>query len=308
ILKPLDPAFIEYLLADGIILPDPDEVPAYSGFKIEETGSDDEWGAGSDDDEEEEVAVDIESTSAEIRRAIDRLGGKVMPRMNWSAPKDASWMAMGNTLECRTPSDIYVLLKSSDKVSGDLINGGRYIAKSDDEQHRFEPELVLRQWASLVPSMEFRCFVKNKRLVAMSQIDYEHYEFLEDMRSEIETKLSTFFEEHVRDVFPSDCYCYDAYVAQTVDRVLVIDFEPWTPSVDSCLFEWRELVKVGDSDECLGLRLFPKGVSSMGHFSGKYTKNRYPIEVTDDQYRGSMVELIKSVVELTRTQDASGDK
>ncbi|KAJ2581773.1 hypothetical protein GGH95_001898, partial [Coemansia sp. RSA 1836] len=252
IIKPLDPGFIDYLLADGIILPDQDDLPEYS-CRIEETGSDDEWSEDEADDEEEKPAIiDIKSTSAEIRRRIEKLDGKVMPRMCWSAPKDASWMAMGNSLECRNPSDIYVLLKSSDKISGDLING-RYIPK--DELGEIEPELVLRQWSNLVPSMEFRCFVKNKRLVAMSQIDYEYYEFLEDMRDEIATKLHALFDAHVRDKFPSDCYCYDAYVAQTVDRVYVIDFEPWTPSVDSCLFEWRELATVDSSNECLGLRL-----------------------------------------------------
>ncbi|KAJ2747579.1 hypothetical protein GGI20_000404 [Coemansia sp. BCRC 34301] len=299
IIKPLEPRFIDYLLADGIMLPDEDSMPKYS-CKIEETGSSDEWSEDEAEDEEAPV-IDIESTSVDIRRRIAKLGGKAMPRMCWSAPKDASWMAMGNTLECRNPSDIYVLLKSSDKVSGDLING-RYMSK--DELGEIEPELVLREWCNLVPSMEFRCFVKDNRLVAISQIDYEHYEFLEDMRDEIEAKLRVFFDEHVKEKFPSDSYCFDAYVAQTVDRVYVIDFEPWTPSVDSCLFEWRELAHVGDSDECLGLRLFPKGVSAMGHFSGKYSKNRLPIEATDEQYRGSMVELIKSVVELTRKQEA----
>ncbi|KAJ1817621.1 hypothetical protein GGH91_000653 [Coemansia sp. RSA 2671] len=299
IIKPLAPEFIDYLLADGIMLPDQDDVPEYS-CKIEDPDSSDgEWSADENDQHDASAFTDIASTSADIRRRIEILGGKVMPRMCWSAPKDASWMAMGNSLECRNPSDIYVLLKSSDKISGDLING-RYLPK--EQLGDIEHELVLRQWSNLVPSMEFRCFVKNKRLVAVSQIDYEYYEFLENMRDEILTKLGLFFDEHVREKFPSENYCYDAYVAQTVDRVYLIDFEPWTPSVDSCLFEWSELVKADSSGSGLGLRLFPKGVSAMGHFSGKYSKNRFPVEATDEQFRGSMTELIKSVAEQTRQQ------
>ncbi|KAJ2057386.1 hypothetical protein GGI17_005667 [Coemansia sp. S146] len=297
IIKPLEQGFIDYLLADGIMLPDQDDIPQYS-CKIEDPeSSDSEW--SEDENDVEGTVIDIESTSVEIRRRIEILGGKVMPRMCWSAPKDASWMAMGNSLECRNPSDIYVLLKSSDKVSGDLING-RYLPK--EQLGEIEHELVLRQWSNLIPSMEFRCFVKDKKLIAISQIDYEYYEFLENMRDEIESKLHLFFDEHVRDKFPSNNYCYDAYVAQTVNRVYLIDFEPWTPSVDSCLFEWRELVKADGSNKGLGLRLFPKGVNAMGHFSGKYSKNRLPVEATDDQFRGSMAELIKSVAEQTRQQ------
>ncbi|KAJ2819843.1 hypothetical protein FBU31_005395 [Coemansia sp. 'formosensis'] len=292
IIKPLDPTFIEYLLEDGIVLPH-DDTPQYSCRIEDPESSGGEW---SDNEEEASVTIDISHTSDEIRRRIALLGDRVMPRMCWSAPKDASWMAMGNSLACRCPSDIYVLLKSSDKISGDLLHG-RYLPK--EQLGAIEHELVLRQWSNLVPSMEFRCFVKGKKLVGISQIDYEYYEFLEGMRDEIEAKLQGFFA-HVRDKFPSDNYCYDAYIAQTVDRVYVIDFEPWTPSVDSCLFEWRELAK--PDTEYLGLRLFPKGVDAMGHFSGKYSKNRFPLEATDEQFRGSMAELIKSVAAQTQKQ------
>jgi len=43
----------------------------------------------------------------------------VVPKLDWSAPKDATWISATNSMECRTPNDVY-LLKSSDFITHDL--------------------------------------------------------------------------------------------------------------------------------------------------------------------------------------------
>ncbi|ORX66866.1 D123-domain-containing protein, partial [Linderina pennispora] len=281
VLKPLAPEFLSYLQTDGIFLPDNEATPQY-GSRIDAVDSDSDWS-----DDEPDVHVNLDSTSAEIRSALKELGGSVFPRMNWSAPSDAMWMATGNTLQCFSASEVYLLLKSSDKITRDLV-GARYegVAVS------VEPELVLRQWCNLLPSMEFRCFVREQELVAVSQIDLQHYEFLEDMAALIADKISAFFQDKIREVFPSTSYCFDVYVTRNMDQVYVIDFEPWTHSVDSGLFGWQELVQAAGF---LGLRLFPKNVNALAHFSGKYSQSRFPVELTADAYQKSMADLIEKM-------------
>ncbi|KAJ1966034.1 hypothetical protein GGI12_000352 [Dipsacomyces acuminosporus] len=291
IITPLDRPFIDYLLSDGIVLPDNEATPQYHGT-IEELDASDSGSEWSDEEDDPEVAASLESTSAVIREKIDSLGGQVFPRMNWSAPKDASWMATGNTLQCHNPSEVYVLLKSSDKITGDL-ESGRYLPL--EQIGAVQPELVLRQWCNLLPSMEFRCFVKNRRLAGISQIDLQHYEFLEEIKTQLADRISQFFGTRVRDTFPSQNYCFDVYITRDMARIFVVDFEPWTSSVDSCLFEWKELLDADADAEPLGLRLFPRNVSSLGHFSGKYSQNRFPIELTADEYQKSMAELIEKM-------------
>ena len=45
----------------------------------------------------------------------------MVPKLNWSAPKDATWISLKqNSMECNTPNDIYLLLKSSDFITHDL--------------------------------------------------------------------------------------------------------------------------------------------------------------------------------------------
>ncbi|PIA17061.1 D123-domain-containing protein [Coemansia reversa NRRL 1564] len=294
IIKPLEQTFIDYLLADGVFVPE-QTTTQYHG-ELEEFGgsesNDSDW---DDDDSSTHNDYNLESTSSEIRHRIERLGGgEVFPRMNWCAPTDASWVATTGTLRCRTAADIYWLLKSSDKVTQDL-DTGRYLSK--ERLGTIEPELVLRKWGNLAPSMMFRCFVKGRQLLAVSQVDYQHHEFLDEMSNDILAKLVDFFTKHVTSQFPSENYCFDAYIAQT-GTVYVVDFEPWTHSVDSCLFEWRELVNAKVT-EFLGLRLFPDGVNPLGHFSAKYSTNRFPVEMTADAYRTSVATLIEKMKKET---------
>ncbi|KAJ2455635.1 hypothetical protein EV183_000734 [Coemansia sp. RSA 2336] len=283
IIRPLQQSFVDYLLSDGLYVPDQSKVE-YHG-ELEEFGSSD--GSDWEEQEDEVEAVDLADISKEIEQRIAKLGGSVFPRMAWSAPTDASWVTTTGTLKCTLPTDIFWLLKSSDKISHDLSH--KSYPLSDALQA--EPELVLRQWANLYPSMMFRCFVRDHKLIAISQVDVQFHKFLEEMKLEIEGKIEAFFNEHICK-FPLASFCFDAYVARTVDRVMVVDFEPWSHAVDSCLYEWRELVR---ADEPLGLRLFPEGVNPIGHFTSKYSTNRFPIEVTADAYHNSIASLIEKI-------------
>jgi hypothetical protein len=81
-----------------------------------------------------------------IKSTIAELDGSVVPKLNWSAPKDATWISATNSMECQVPNDIYLLLKSSDFVTHDLehafddcedeIHSGR----QRNSEHRFQAE------------------------------------------------------------------------------------------------------------------------------------------------------------------------
>ncbi|KAJ1725909.1 hypothetical protein LPJ61_005559, partial [Coemansia biformis] len=306
IIKPLEHDFVDYLLADGIFVPGQadwkyhGEIEEHGSSGSEWSDSDDEGapgrdaagdsdsdaGSGADNGQRAACAPGVGRTTADIAQRIEELGGEVFPRMGWSAPTDAAWAGTTGTLKCRSVPDIYFLLKSSDKIARDLT-AGRYGLPPDDAA----PELVLRKWANLLPAMMFRCFVKDRRLRAISQLDYHHHDYLDEMRDEITAKLTQLFDAHVAPSFASENYCFDAYIAKTRDKTYVIDFEPWTASVDSCLFEWRELA-AGGSDY-LGLRLFPKDLNGMAHFSAKHVTNRFPTELAGDSRNDTLVALIE---------------
>ncbi|KAI4134088.1 MAG: hypothetical protein LQ347_001822, partial [Umbilicaria vellea] len=118
-LIPLSPNFLTYLRSDGIVLPPESHTTldndADSG--IFSSAEDDE---ASDSDAEDDPSHGWPEIHSAIRSTIAELGGSVVPKLNWSAPKDATWINAGNSMECRTPNDIYLLLKSSDFITHDL--------------------------------------------------------------------------------------------------------------------------------------------------------------------------------------------
>lgn len=242
-LIPLPPAFLEYLRSDGIILP-PEET---DGPSWSDNDSGIFSGADNNDDNEDEDSPDPSAnwrdTHEAIERTIEELGGKVAPKLNWSAPKDATWIAATNSMECRTPNDIYLLLKSSDFVTHDLSHA---FDDTADETTTPHPEiayhLVLRKWITLNPSVEFRCFVRDRRLIAMCQRDLNHFDFLFNMQDKFRDTIQDFFDAKLRDTFPDPNFTFDVYVPPPHDKVWVVDFNPWAVRTDPLIFSWMELL------------------------------------------------------------------
>lgn len=249
---PLPDAFISYLREDGIMLPPEDnDRPEWSDsdsgiFSGADNETDDDDGADYD------PSANWRDTHEAIERTIEELGGKVAPKLNWSAPKDATWIAATNSMECRTPNDIYLLLKSSDFVAHDLQHAFDDTADEGDPTGPFGPavpyHLVLRKWITLNPSVEFRCFVRNRKLIAICQRDLNHFDFLFKMQDKLRQSIQEFFDIRIRDTFPDRNFTFDVYIPPPHDRVWLMDFNPWAQRTDPLLFSWLELLTLPESE------------------------------------------------------------
>lgn len=198
---------------------------------------------------------------AQIESAIQSLGGKALPKLNWSAPKDALWIN-GGTLQCRTPGDVYLLLKASDFCSFDLNYALQNVIGEDSERNDADPpnqdisqatrfQLALRQWCQLYPSQEFRCFVKDHELVAISQRhDSQHFEHLSKDLYLMRSLIVEFFDEIVQHKFAGGSvsrYCFDCYIDRK-ELVWLVDFNVWGQRTDTLLFTWDELEAMDSLD------------------------------------------------------------
>ncbi|EGC29907.1 hypothetical protein DICPUDRAFT_158438 [Dictyostelium purpureum] len=234
----------------------PDPKYYQSNSDNEEESDDDD-----DDDEEEEEnssknkrvikQTDFPELLDKIKTAIEKMGGTVIPKLNWSAPKDAIWMNTYNSLKCTTPTDIFLLLKSSDYINHDLL---QYKIKEEEDDNTTTPfVLVLRKWQNLHPSMEFRCYVKDNKLIGISQRDTSTYfNFLKDKKDKILNAIINFYDNSIKEKFNSSSFTFDCYVTKD-DKVWVIDFNPIHPSTESLLFLWDELFPelIEDDEESL---------------------------------------------------------
>ncbi|KAJ6508862.1 D123-domain-containing protein [Mycena sanguinolenta] len=264
VIRPLPQDFVEYLRDDahGVFLPEgSDDVP------VESTLSDDE-GEDSDDAEDEDEPrrrFAFLELDAQIRECI-RTYGAVFPKLNFSSPKvlthaiisptdvaqDASWvLPQSSPCKCTCPSDVYMLLKTSDFITHDLSAESVFegCSSSDSGSEPYELELVLRKWYPVDRSRELRCFVRQNTLIGLSQRDTNYYEFLNDepTRAGIVSTVCNFWEKNIESKWegPRD-YTFDLLLTRDLSRGHIIDFNPYAPRTDPLLFSYDELALMED--------------------------------------------------------------
>jgi hypothetical protein len=233
------------------------------------------------ENEESDPSAEWQEIHSLIRATIAELGGNVTPKLNWSAPKDATWISATNNMECRSPNDIYLLLKSSDFITHDLehafddtVNGES--SKREDHSAENSPRtgvelpssadipctnipyhLVLRKHFQINPSLEFRCFVRKRQLLCLCQRDLNHFDFLFLLRDQFRSKIQEFFDKNLKESFPDSNFVFDVYIPNPYNRVWLMDVNPWAPRTDPLLFSWLEILNMEDqpSFDMTNLRL-----------------------------------------------------
>lgn len=235
---PLSAAFLTYLREDGIVLPPEATVPNPN------TNENISGGDGWDEDEDDDPSLKFLEIHQKIKDTIAELGGLVAPKLNWSSPKDATWISMTkNSMECATPNDIYLLLKSSDFITHDLEHAFDDCAEDDSlRQEDIKYVLVLRKWFKANPSCEFRCFVKRWRIIGICQRDLNHFDFLFPMQQQLRDTILEYFDKTIKTTFPDEDLVLDIYIPEPYDKVRLMDINPWAPRTDPLLFSWLELL------------------------------------------------------------------
>ncbi|TIB68603.1 hypothetical protein E3P77_00973 [Wallemia ichthyophaga] len=228
---PLSNDFIEYLNSDGIVMP-------AECNQVEDND---------DSDEEQVESPTFPEISNEIRATIEKCG-TVIPKLNWSTPIDSRWINPTNTISCTTLDEVYMLLKSSDFIAGELA-GQAFEECVDGPPIEIEWELALKQHIEISRNQEFRVFVRDNRIVGICQRDLNFYDFLQDTQTQDQLKklIEKFWLDHIRDTFSSNNYAVDVYINQH-DRVILVDFNVYALRTDSLLFSYEELSELAQSD------------------------------------------------------------
>jgi hypothetical protein len=75
---------------------------------VADIDSDSDW--SDDDGDAASSDRDLWQQFPEVLRDIDRviakLGGKVVPKLNWSCPTDATWLTTSNNLACQSADEV----------------------------------------------------------------------------------------------------------------------------------------------------------------------------------------------------------
>ncbi|WVR06640.1 hypothetical protein IAU60_003672 [Kwoniella sp. DSM 27419] len=210
--------------------------------------------SSSTSDSSEAPVYKLPRLNAAIREALDKHGGAVFPKLNWTSPRDAAFIlpqTAAGPLHCTSPADVYLLLKSSNFISHDLDPERAYygIAESSgpDENKQLEVEMVLKKFEDINPSREVRCFVRQYTLLGVSQRDTVYYDHLqsEDTRVKICDTVRAFWEDEIRENYAGgEDYIFDLYLSANLTSARIIDFNIYRPSTDPLLFDYKELLAI----------------------------------------------------------------
>ncbi|KAK3587558.1 hypothetical protein CHS0354_004847 [Potamilus streckersoni] len=322
IVIPLPQEFLEYLLCDGLVLPE-QAVDVSSNENADEDniiGDEIDW---STEDISTPVAEPPKFPDFEniVKKSIQKLGGCVFPKLNWSAPRDAAWISFDKTLKCTCPSDIYLLLKSSDFITHDLTQP--FALCEDDENYKndihVKYDLVLRKWREFNPSNEFRCFVKNGSLIGICQRHHTMYcSFIGQHKDEIVADIQAFFYHFIQGNFPDKSYVFDVY-RRDQGKILLIDFNPFGEVTDGLLFSWEELLGderlngtiLSNGEDELQVPAFRYIEKSSGVQPNPYTTYAMPkdfVDLATGEDPQKLIDFLRLKVQEQGAEDSSDDE
>lgn len=181
-----------------------------------------------------------------LERAVAAAGmsGPFFPRLGSRSPKDA-WSFQKYRGRCESPEAAFrMLMDSSERVHDDL---------SHAHHGKYRPSIYLRQWVEMRPENEFRCFVRDRQVIAISQYEYGKFgpealpwfSHAKNVGDGLAAFISRKIVPHMNGWIEDGVF--DLYAEQGPDKlwrdmtIRLIDVNPLTRDTDPCAFTWLEL-------------------------------------------------------------------
>ena len=250
---------------------------------------------------------DLDKFFSDIKSAIKSLGGSVIPKFTWSVPIDAKWISHDKSLKCQTPDEVMMLIKSSDFVTHDIEHAFDDCNESESPscKQTLCHKLNLREWVDIIPSSEFRCFVKNNALVGISQRHCDT--FFPDLTTKVDfikEKITNFFLAKIQFKFSNVNFIFDVFLDK--QEVKLLDFNAFNSSTESLLFTWEEI----KNDSLKGGTLEFRLVESKGCInSNPHQWHSYPMDflhLSAGLDYNKFIDLLQSK-DLIRSFDSDSD-
>lgn len=182
---------------------------------------------------------DISGIRGRVTEAAGKFPRGAFVRLGSRSPKDAwSWGRAEPRVVAGEGDPLRYFLDCSERTAEDLK-----MALEND----YPPHIFVREWVEIPAWAEFRCFMKGRGLVGVSQY-YYHSTFPEVAARDgslIEWGIRTFFETRFRRASHLDDVVFDVLVkigGTPRDRhveVVLLEVNPFFEMTDPCLFTWK---------------------------------------------------------------------
>lgn len=177
----------------------------------------------------------LHALAAKLQPFIDSYPSGAFIRLGSRSPKDASIFQASRG--CVRQAIVAIkLLQTSQRTQADLR---RCL------ERKYLPYLFVRQWLPIQPWQEFQCFLRERKLVGISQLDCVNYGALAELREavpRIEPAIRKFAAR-----FASVSHLANAVFEVVVTprfsdpaalEVHLMDINPWGPPTMTHLFQW----------------------------------------------------------------------
>jgi len=238
---PIAKNVLEYLRDNGTVL-----LPEYNLNKLD---GDDSWASGPHSDDEERQLPSFPEFDQLVESGIEKLGGTVFIKLNWSAPIDATW-ASANQLKVSHPLHVWQLLKCSDRIQFDIERPFSYCNPPPKPNESLStPHLILKPHKPIAGGSEYRCFIRQGRVLAITQRDIRaFYEYMVNNMDSTGKRLNLFIAENIvprlREKLSMENFVLDVSIGNPRDiagTTTVVDVNPFSNcQVDSLLFDWEQ--------------------------------------------------------------------
>jgi len=182
----------------------------------------------------------LSAIAAKLTKAGSIFRDGFFVRLGSRSPKD-SWLGHREGFKCTDGKKaLQLLLDSPERVYDDVA-----LAVG----HNYKPQIWLREWRDIPAWSELRCFMRNRKLVGISQYDYLHHERHEELASNaasIQWAVERFFNALLLPVIHLDNVVFDVWVMrrqhgnESVWEVRLLEINPFGPWTDPCLFSWKD--------------------------------------------------------------------
>lgn len=158
-------------------------------------------------------------------------------RLGSRSAKDSYYALSRGLRVTNSQAAMRMLTGASRRVAFDLMLAWR---------NKYRPHIFVRQWLDIPRWSEFRCFMKGRKLVGISQYDCKnlgHCAEIVENASRIQTAIAAFFD-HFRLISHVDDVVFDVFLDVKHGRldssidVRLMELNPFIPKTDPCLFDW----------------------------------------------------------------------
>jgi hypothetical protein len=204
----------------------------------------------------------IKRNGREVRQLYEQKiqeGRHLTETESYNTKLAAFFFATTQQLQTNSTEEALNLLLSSERIFRDMILAIDCAAETGD---CWRTSIVLRKWCGeLEEHMEFRCFISDGKLTAISQ--YNHYcvyPELHTKKAEITSRISEFFCEVKNRLAEYSDYVLDVALLGN-GKCMAIELNPFERETGAALFDWDEPVL---QQGPLELRLTPVALAETG--------------------------------------------